>query len=108
MKINKVVVMYLDTGEIVRPSVPPDVSAVKGILSSYSFLFFGTPGHYVMRKYSCWCKACALVRGRGHGCVSRGRFLDVSGCLRSKLTVWKEDQFTVLPGLSVMSGLSGN
>ena len=50
-----------------------------------------------MRKYSCWCKACAVVRGRGHGCVSRGRFLDVPGCLRSKLTVWKEDQFTVLP-----------
>jgi hypothetical protein len=70
MKINKVVVMYLDTGEIVRPSAPPDVSAVKGILSSYSFMFFGTPGHYAMRKYSCWCKQCALVRGRGHGCVS--------------------------------------
>jgi hypothetical protein len=34
MKINKVVVMYLDTGEIVRPSTPPDVSAVKGIFSS--------------------------------------------------------------------------
>ncbi len=48
------VVMYLDTGESVRPSAPPDVSAVKGILSSYSFLFFDTPGHYVMRKYSCW------------------------------------------------------
>jgi hypothetical protein len=44
MNINKVVVMYLDTGEIVRPSAPPDVSAVKGILLSYSFLFFCTPG----------------------------------------------------------------
>ncbi len=30
-------------------------------------------------------------------CVSRGSLLDVSGCSRSKLTVWKEDQFTVLP-----------
>jgi hypothetical protein len=37
------------------------------------------------------------VRGRGHGCVSRNKFLDVPGCLRSKLTVWKEEQFTVLP-----------
>ena len=78
-----------------------DVSAVKGIFSSYSFLFFGAPGHYAMRKYSCWCKVCALVRGRGHDCVSRGRFLDVSGCLRSKLTVWKEDQFTVLSGQGI-------
>jgi hypothetical protein len=97
MKINKVVVMYLDTGEIVRPFAPPDVSAVKGILSSYSFLFFDTPGHYVMRKYSCWCKTCSLVRRRGHDCVSSGSLLDVPDCLRSKLTVWKEDQFTVLP-----------
>ncbi len=33
--------------------------------------------------------------------VSRGRFLDVPGCLLSKLTVWKEDQFTVLPGQGI-------
>jgi hypothetical protein len=76
-------------------------STLAGAHNSYSFLFFGTPGHYVMRKYNCWCKSCALVRGRGHGCVSRGRFLDVSGCLCSKVTVWKEDQFTVLPGQGI-------
>ena len=92
-----VVVMYLDTDEIVRPVAPPDVSPVKGILSSYSFLFLGTAGHYCMRKYRCWCKVCSLVRGRGHGCVSPHKFLDVPACLRSKLTVWKEEQFTVLP-----------
>jgi hypothetical protein len=66
--------------EIVRPVAPPDVSPVKGILSSYSFLFLDTPGHYCMRKYRCWCKACSLVRGRGHGCVSHHKFLDVPGC----------------------------
>jgi hypothetical protein len=65
--------------------------SVKGILSSYSFLFLGTPGHYCIRKYSCWCKPCSLVCGRGYGCVSRHKFLDVPGCLRSKLTVWKEE-----------------
>ena len=27
--------------------------------------------------------------------------MDVPGCLRSKLTVWKEDQFTVLPGQGI-------
>jgi hypothetical protein len=101
MKINIVVVMYLDTGEIARPLAPPDVSGVKGILSSNSFLFFDTPDHYDMRKYNYWCKVCALVRGRGHACVSRGRFLDVLDCLRSKLTVWKEDQFTVLSGQGI-------
>jgi hypothetical protein len=46
---------------------PPDVSAVKGILSSYSFLFFGTPGHYSMRKYKYWCKPFSLVNGCGAG-----------------------------------------
>jgi hypothetical protein len=51
MKINQVVVMYLDTDQIVRPVSPPDVLPVKGILSSYSFLFLDTPGHYCIRKY---------------------------------------------------------
>jgi hypothetical protein len=44
MKINKVVVMYLETGEIVRPPASPDVSTVKVILSSYSFLFLVLQG----------------------------------------------------------------
>ena len=52
---------------------------------------------YAMRKYSCWCLACSCVRGRGpaYGTVSRGSYLDVTNCARKKLTVWKEDQFTV-------------
>ena len=33
--------------------------------------------------------------------VSRGNLLDVPGCLRSKLTVWKEVQFTVLTGQGI-------
>ena len=88
MKINQVVVMYLDADQIVRPVAPPDVSPVKGILSSYSFLLLGTPGHYCIRKYGRRCKACSLVRGRGHGCVSRGNLLDVSlgVCARSSLS----------------------
>ena len=63
MRINQVLVMYLDTDQIVRPVAPPDVSPVKGILSSYSFLFLDTPGHYCIRKYICWCNACSLVCG---------------------------------------------
>ena len=101
MEINEIVVMYLDADEIERPASPPDVSPVKGILSSYSFLFLGTPGHYAMRAYSCWCPACARVRGRGHGCTSRGAHLEVPGCTRCKLTVWKEDKFTVRPASGI-------
>jgi len=76
---------------------PPVVSVCKGILTAYSFLFFGTPRHYTMRKYSCWCRACSRVRGRGpgNGTVSRGAYLDVPNCARNKLTVWREDHFTV-------------
>ena len=44
MKINQVVVMYLDIEEILRPVSPPVVSVRKGILTAYSFLFFGTQG----------------------------------------------------------------
>ena len=62
MKINQVVVMYLDVEEILRPVSPPEVSVCKGILTVYSFLFFDTPRHYAMRKYSCWCLACPRVR----------------------------------------------
>ena len=100
-KINQVIVMYLDVDQIERPASPADVSPVKGILSSYSFLFLGTPGHYAMRAYSCWCPACSRVRGRGHGANSLGASLEVPGCERKKLTSWKEDKFTVRP----MSGI---
>jgi len=67
------------------------------ILTAYSFLFFGTPRHYVMRKYSCWCHACSRVRGRGpgNGTVSRGAYLDVPNCACNTLTVWREDHFTM-------------
>ena len=94
-QINLVIVMYLDVDQIERPTSPADVSPVKGILSSYSFLFLGTPGHYAMRAYSCWCPACSRLRGRGHGAISLGASLEVPGCERKKLTSWKEDRFTV-------------
>jgi len=45
MKINKVVVMWLDADEISHPALPPDVSPWKGILSCYSFHFLGPPHH---------------------------------------------------------------
>ena len=33
--------------------------------------------------------------------MSRGNLMDVPGCLCSKFTVWKEDQFTVLSGQGI-------
>ena len=65
------------------------------IMSCFSFLFLGVPKHYARRSYSCWCKACSRVRGRGHGSKSCGANLVVQGCTRTKQTFWTEDQFVV-------------
>lgn len=91
MEINEVIVMYLDATEIKRPEVPDDVSPVNGILSHYSFMML-SPRVYAMRPWSCWCRACSLVRGRGPqwGTVSDGAYLRVPGCLHKQLTTWKE------------------
>ncbi len=39
MKINEVVVMYLNDDQVRRPVVPPIVSPCKGIMSCFSFFF---------------------------------------------------------------------
>jgi hypothetical protein len=95
MKINQVVVMYLNDDKISRPAAPPVVSARKGIMSRFFFMFLAVPRHYARRSYSCWCKACSRVRGRGHESNSCGANLMVQGCARTKQTFWTEDQFLV-------------
>jgi len=107
MKINQVVVMYLDFDEISRPASPPDVSPCKVILSSNYFLSVCTPHQYAMQAYSCWCNACSCVRSQGYG-TAMGWWgtLEVPGCARSKLTVWKEGHFIVEPKVGIVSALS--
>jgi hypothetical protein len=101
MKIQQVVVMYLNADQISRPLAPPIVSPCKGIMACFSFMFFGVPRHYARRSYSCWYTACSRVRGRGHGSNSCGPHLMVQGCTRTKKTFWTEDEFTVTssPGI---------
>jgi hypothetical protein len=93
--INEIVVMYQSAEQVIRPSVPPDVSVCKGIMSCFSFLFLGVPRNYAKRPFSFWCKACSRVLGRGLGSQSSGPHLLVEGCTRTKQTAWTEDQFTV-------------
>ena len=95
MKIQQVVVMYLNADQISRPLAPPIVSPCKGIMACFSFMFLGVPRHYARRSYSCWCTACSRVRGRGHGSNSCGPNLMVQGCTRTKQTFWTEVEFTV-------------
>ena len=86
MKIQQVVVMYLNDDQISRPPALPIVSPSKGIMSCYSFIFLGVPRHYDRRSFSCWCKACSRVRGRGHGWNSCDANLMVQGYTRTKQT----------------------
>jgi hypothetical protein len=87
MKINQVVVMYLDADEIVRPVAPPDVSPVKGILSSYSFCFLALRGTTVCESTSAgvslvlWCAGVGMAVSH---VISFWMFLDV--CARSSLS----------------------
>jgi hypothetical protein len=87
--------MYQSAEQVIRPPAPTDVSVCNGILSCFSFLFLGVPRHYAKRPFSCWCKACSRVRGRGLGSQSSGSDLLVADCTRTKQTTWTEDQFIV-------------
>jgi hypothetical protein len=69
-QINEIVVMYLSAEKVIRPPAPPDVSVCKGIMSCFSFLFLGVARHYAKRPFSCCCKVCSRVRGRGVGSQS--------------------------------------
>ena len=40
-----IVLMYLSAEKVIRPSVTPDVSVYKGIMSCFSFLFLGVVRH---------------------------------------------------------------
>ncbi len=77
MKIDEVVVMYLNDDQVNRPEARPIVSPCKGIMSCFSFLFLGVPRNYERRSYNCWCMACSRVRGRGHGSKSCGANLGI-------------------------------
>ena len=61
MKINEVVVMFLNDDQVSRPAVPPVVSPWKGIMSCFSFLLLSVPSHYARRSYRGWCKVCSCV-----------------------------------------------
>jgi hypothetical protein len=85
-RINEMVVMYQSADQVIRPPALSDVSVYKGIISCFSFLFLGVPRHYANGPFSCWCKACSRVRGRGLGSQSSGPDLLVAGCTCTKQT----------------------
>jgi hypothetical protein len=96
MKIQQVVVMYLNNDQISRPPAPPIVSPCKGIMSCYYFIFHGVPRRYARRSFSCWCKACSRVGGQGHGFNSCGANLMVPA--RRRLRPQRRDTTTTRGG----------
>ncbi len=64
MKIQQVVLVYLNDDEISRPPAPPIVSPCKDIMSCFSFMFLGVSRHYARRSFNFWCTTCSRVRGR--------------------------------------------
>lgn len=85
MKINEMVVLYIDKDEIVWPAGdPPIYSTFKDISSRYSFMMRGG-GRVGGARYSCWCPACSLAFETGEGMDS---FLDVASCKRRHLMLY--------------------
>jgi hypothetical protein len=82
MKINEMVVLYIDKDEIVWPAGEmPTYSTFNGISKRYSYLMRGG-GRLGGARYSCWCPACCLAFETGEGMDA---LLDVKGCKRRHL-----------------------
>ena len=63
-----------------RPKDPVGHDTVDGISSSYQY-YMERDCHVLMRKYSCWCRACRCVARRTVGALSAS--FKVSGCERT-------------------------
>lgn len=93
MKINEMVVLYIDKDEIVwPPGEPPKYSTLEGISSEYSFWMRGAgagAGEFRVadRRWACWCEACYKAF---ESCVGIDARLHIEGCKRSHLTRFKE------------------
>ena len=66
-----------------RPKNPVGHNTVDGISSSYQY-YMERDCHVLMRKHSCWCRACRRVARRTAGALSAS--FKVSGCERTGST----------------------
>lgn len=93
MKINEMVVMYIDKEEFEWPAGdPPEFSTRKGISNEYCFMMRGVGGgpgemRVAGRRFSCWCPPCSLAFDTGEGMDAR---LQINECNRSHLSSFSE------------------
>ena len=91
MKINEVVVMYIDKDEITWPDPEPVYGTLTGISSAYCFDMLGG-GRVAKGRLSCWCPACcrAFERDRkGMDACHR-----IANCARGHLTCFEAHTIT--------------
>lgn len=90
MKINEMVVLYIDKDEIIWPSgEPPTYSTFHGISQRYSFLMRDAPGRVGGARFSCWCPPHCLAFETGEG---MDELLDVATCTRRHLNKYQHGQ----------------
>ena len=99
MKINEMVVFYIDKDEkdpsyprFDWPTVDPKYSTLTDISKQYCFMMRGG-GCVAPRRFCCFCEACCLAHESGEGMTAR---LDIPNCKRRHLSSFdgKEQKIT--------------
>ena len=103
MKINEIVVFYIDKTEIQWPTVDPKYSTLHDISKRYSFMLMRGHGRVASRRYCCWCDACCLAH-ESESNKGMTPLLDIPECKRRHLTCFKGSEDTI--SCTAQSGLA--
>ena len=87
-QITTISLLFIDTDTICarRPQSKNKWNRVEGILASYQYMV-ARPGYVLVRRYSCWCRACHNVMLKGPSALrnivsGRAGVVKVPGCER--------------------------
>ena len=90
LKINEIVVIYIDKDEIIWPAgEPPKYTTFPHISQRYSFCMRPGAGRVGGARYCCHCPACCLAFDTGEG---MNQLLDVAACQRRHLNRYEYDK----------------
>ena len=99
MKINEIVVMYIDKDETDTaypkfhwPVVEPKYSTFTDISKKYCFMCRGK-GRAAGRRYCCFCESCCLALDSVEGSMTS--LLDIPGCQRRHLSTFAGSEQTI-------------
>ena len=99
MKINEIVVMYIDKDEtdpnypkFTWPTVEPKYSTFKDISKRYCFKM-GGGGRVAGKRFCCFCEPCCRALQRDEGSMTT--LLDIPGCRRRHLSSFQGSEQTI-------------